>query len=395
MRMTKNMGLIACCLILLFYGCVDPFEPVLDESDAQDLLVVEGLITNETGAFGIRLTSSAPVYNTDPNIVNEFRPVSGAVVQITDDRENQYLLFENEAGWYETEEKDLNGTPGYSYTLSVTTPDGIQYESSPVLMQEGVEVEQVYFEEFGKTYFDQDAPYTEHWINIMLDARAPGEEVTYFKWEFEETWEFEMPGYIRVDHGTDAFSPPPTIETVEIEAVKKHCWVSGSSQSILVKSTIDSPSNEIRNFVIQSIGPPDDRLNIKYSILLKQYVIARDLYDFFRMVRESNEETGGIYEKTPARIPGNIKCCDGSRQALGYFMASAVHTKRIFIEAAQHSVSKGTAFAGCGWTTDIPRYLPVFLYGTYNRGETDVWSTNNYCTDCRIRGTSEQPDFWE
>ena len=29
-------------------------------------------------------------------------------------------------------------------------------------------------------------------------TRAPGEEVTYFKWEFEETWEFEMPAYIVV-----------------------------------------------------------------------------------------------------------------------------------------------------------------------------------------------------
>ena len=47
---------------------------------------------------------------------------------------------------------------------------------------------------------------------------------------------------------------------------------------------------------------------------------------------------------------------------------------------------KGTAYGGCGWTTEIPRYLDVYLYGTYNNGDTDVWSTNEYCTDCRIRG---------
>ncbi|MCK4992991.1 MAG: DUF4249 family protein, partial [Bacteroidales bacterium] len=165
--------------------------------------------------------------------------------------------------------------------------------------------------------------------------------------------------------------------------------------SILIKSTIDSPSNEINNFVLQSIGPPDDRLNIKYSILVKQYVINRDLYNFFNLLRESNKETGGIYEKTPAQIIGNIRCCDGSKQALGYFMVSAVKTKRIFISPDEHEVVNGTAYDNCGWTTDKPRYQPVYLYGTYGNEETQVWSSNKYCTDCRIRGTNIQPDFWE
>ena len=146
------------------------------------------------------------------------------------------------------------------------------------------------------------------------------------------------------------------------------------SRSILIKSTIDDPSNEIKGFILQSIGPPDDRLNIKYSILVKQYVISRDFYNYFRRIRESNEETGGIYEKTPAQILGNIHCCDDEENALGYFMASAVKTKRIFIHPAEHSVAAGSAYGGCGWTTEIPRYLTVFLYGTYDNGSRNVYS---------------------
>ncbi len=93
-RLHRSLGLPVGILFLLLSGCVEPFDPVLDESDAMDLLVVEGLITDETGPFGIRLTSSAPVYNKDPNVVNEFSPVSGAEVQIYDDQGNSYLLFE-------------------------------------------------------------------------------------------------------------------------------------------------------------------------------------------------------------------------------------------------------------------------------------------------------------
>jgi len=37
--------------------------PSLDEQDTQNLLVVEGLITDEPGPFGVSLTSTIPVYD--------------------------------------------------------------------------------------------------------------------------------------------------------------------------------------------------------------------------------------------------------------------------------------------------------------------------------------------
>ncbi len=394
MKLDRNISLtVMGTLFLLFQQCVEPFRPSL-EDESLDLLVVEGLITDEAGAFGVSLTSTVPVYN-DWNIVTDYKPVTGALVQIMDDRGNSYLLIENRAGWYETEEKDLKGTPGFTYTLLISTAEGKQYESSPELMREVPQIDTVHYEEVNRTHFDQEIPYEENWLNILVDARATGDDNTYFKWEFEETWEFEMPGYVMVGHGSGESAPPPSMETIDIEFEKKHCWVTESSGSILIKSTVESPSNEIKDFVLQSIGPPDDRLNIQYSIMVKQYLISGELYNFFRLLRESNKETGGIYEKSPAQIFGNIQCCDGSEEALGYFMASAVKTKRIFIDPVEHHIAEGTAYEDCGWHTDIPRYQKVFLYGTYDSGNTNVYSLNVYCTDCRIRGTNLKPDYWK
>ena len=385
-----------CSLFILFNGCVEPFKPALDENDTENLLVVEGLITDDPGPFSVRLTSSVPVYDKW-NVVSDFLPVSGAEVQITDNRGNAYLLFENDAGWYQTEEKDLKGIPGNAYTLTITTPDGMQYESYPVLMRDVPEIDSLYSEEFTRTYFDQETPYKENWLNILVDTRAEGEEITYFKWEFEETWEFEMPEYVWVDHGPEAGAPPSAMELIDIDYERKHCWTAEASKSILIKSTVDNSLNEIKSFTLQSIGPPDDRLNINYSILVKQYVIDRDLYNFFRKIRESNEESGGIYEKTPVQILGNIQCCNGEEEALGYFMASAVKTKRIFIHPYEHNVAEGTAYGNCGWTTYInPRdYQVYYIYGSYNNGNTIVKTTSEYCTDCRVRGSNMKPDFWE
>ena len=120
-------------LSLLLSGCVEPFQPDLEGDDTESLLVVEGLITDQSGPFRIRLSSTIPVYD-HWSVVDYFVPVSGALVQISDDAGNAYMLLEIESGWYETEEKDLKGIPGNTYFLSVTTPDGLEYESDAVLI---------------------------------------------------------------------------------------------------------------------------------------------------------------------------------------------------------------------------------------------------------------------
>ena len=253
-----------CSLFVLFISCVEPFIPSLDEQDTESLLVVEGLITDEPGPFGISLTSSIPVYDTLNTVVSYYPPVYGTEVQIVDDKGNTYLLFENKAGWYETEEKNLHGIPGNIYILMITTPDGRQYESSPVLMQKVPEIGNIYYEEIKRTHFDLETPYEETWLNILVDTRTATANITYFKWDFEETWEFEMPTYVEVSHGPEG--PPPTMETIDVEWERKHCWVSESSRSILITSTVNALDNEIKSFILQSIGPPDDRLNIKHRI---------------------------------------------------------------------------------------------------------------------------------
>ena len=98
-KSNKYVRLIAIgSLILLFNRCVEPFRPSLDDDEPLNLLVVEGMITDETGAFGVSLTSTVPVFD-NRSIVGDPKPVTGALVQIADDSGNSYLLIENRAGW--------------------------------------------------------------------------------------------------------------------------------------------------------------------------------------------------------------------------------------------------------------------------------------------------------
>ena len=386
-------------LVFLCIQCVEPFSPELDPEDSENLLVVEGMVTDQPGPFRIRLTFSVPVYDKW-DLVADYMPVEGAEVEIIDIWGNTFIQFDTGLGWYETKEKELQGIPGRTYQLAITTTERLQYESTPQLLRSVPSIDSVYWEEFRVTKFDQQVTYEQNWLRILADTRAPGNENAYFKWELEETWEFRMPKRVLVNHGNIEHSPPPSWETLEVEEEKVHCWVTEYSQSVLVKSTSDTPSNEIRGFVLQTIGPPDDKLNIRYSVLVKQYTLDREMYGFFKQIRESNEETGGIYERTPAQITGNIYCCEEGKQALGYFIASAIQTKRIFINNTEHSVIGGSGpYDYCGWTDFVPPYpfsetVKRYFYGTDNNG-TEVTSSEEYCTDCRIRGTGEIPDFWD
>lgn len=386
-------------IILVLYSCVEPFKPELDNKDTVHLLVVEGKVTDETGPFKVRLSRSGPVYTYQTS--NSFQPVSDADVHISDDKGNDFQLHPVDDGWYETEDKNLIGVPGNTYTLHITDKEGGQYESTPELMLDVPPIDNVFYEVEQRTHIEGEAVSQEDWLDILLNTQSTGEGIQYFKWEFEETWEFNMPEYVRIIKHVgieQKIIDSAYLVLLEIASEKLHCWCSEASKSILVKSTADNLSGEIKRFPLASIGPGDDRLSIKYSILAKQYALNKELYVFFRKLEGLNETNGGIYDKIPTPLYGNIQSASGNKKALGYFFASAIKTKRIFIDGREVHVETGyNAYSGCGWEYP-PLMGDYFFYGKIVEGNADigadVWSKNKYCTDCRERGTNIKPDFW-
>ena len=374
--------------ILMGFSCIDQFTPELDRDDFLPLLVVDGQITDQIGPFCVKLTYSSPVQPSLEEFL-EIKPYTNADVKISDDAGNDYILTEVDDGWYETQNKELQGIPGNTYILSIIGRLGTEYESEPVLMHESPEIDSVYFEENKRINFGGIEPFEENLIIILVDSKAPKEEGLYLRWEFEETWKFEMPTYILVDNG---FQAKPTRETIDIDLERKICWVTEPSRAILIESTNFYTNQCVNRFKLTTIGPESDRLNIKYSILVKQFAIEWGLYNMFKKLREVNIESEGVFSKIPGQVYGNMTCCNGDSKVLGYFLASGVKTKRIFIDRFEHNVEKGSAYSECGWTTVPPPYTRCYFYG-YGAGE--VCSTEMYCTDCRMRGTNVKPDFWE
>jgi hypothetical protein len=382
--------ILLACLILPVESCLEPISPALKNSDSAASLVVAGQITNEVGPFRVKLTTSVPI-----NVMYYVVPVLDADVRIIDDKGNSFLLNGDDSGWYETEDKDLKGIPGNSYTLTITTKEGIQYESSPVLMQEVPDIDSLYFEEVENTKIAEGQVSLQNWLNILVNSHDPDGKTQYWSFEFEETWEVMM----LTDHVKVFYSQEPpsfTFENVTIDDEKKICWVTKPSTSVLVTSTTNNSLDEIRKFNICSLGPGEDKLNIRYSILVKQSSISKELYTFWKQLMDANENLAGIYGKIPAQVYGNIKSCDGSSNALGYFSASAVKEKRLFIDRTQHNVETVSAYKGCSYFDyGLPSWIPKSYFGTIKGTDIKVYCSADYCADCRTYGTNVKPVFWK
>lgn len=359
----------------LLQACIDPFTLALDSEDAESILVVEALITDKPGSFEVKLSRSVPI-----DTIVSFESESGAVVSISDDHENTYELFETEPGIYRCLEKDVKAVTGRNYVLSIIDSNSKEYESTAVLMEETPEVEDLKWKEITETVILDNEVFEQLVIEILVDTDDPTLQTKYYKWDINETWEVFMPDKITALDGKGT----PYEAFVVVPKEKKQCWVTRKSENILVKSVDNQQDSKVEDFVIKKIGPGEDKLFVRYSIEVEQYTLNQEMYEFWDKLKEFNEEAGSLYDRVPLSIFGNISCCDGEAQVLGYFHAAEVKTKRIFIERGQHNVNSVNDYEGCLYVTEPTMHPFVRPFN----------ARSAFCSDCRNYGSNEKPDFW-
>lgn len=63
-----------------------------------------------------------------------------------------------------------------------------------------------------------------------------------------------------------------------------------------------------------------DRLKTKYSILVNQYSLNEDEYNYWKKLKNITVSVGGLHDIIPSLIPSNIVCIENpGEKVLGYF----------------------------------------------------------------------------
>lgn len=102
-------------------------EKVIDLNLGDDTgkLVIEGNITNIKGLQSVKLSTNVPFTNK-----NTYPPVTGAVINLKDEKGNTFPLTESSPGNYTA--NDLAGISGETYTMNVLT-NGKTYTARSVM----------------------------------------------------------------------------------------------------------------------------------------------------------------------------------------------------------------------------------------------------------------------
>lgn len=361
--------------IMLMNTCVTEFVPEIKEDE--QLLVVEGLLTDQPVSDTIFLSRSMPV-----GLKEDATPFSKCIVRITDELGNTQVLKEVKPGAYITDPALFRGEIGKSYRLRINTNTGISsrhYESSMMEMKPVPPVDSVYYE---KTVIrpDYEGYFGIDGCQIYLDTHDPANECKYYRWEYTETW------VLRLLFGV----------------ANQTCYVSDRSKSINIKSTAAYGQSLVKRQPVTFIDNQTDRLKTRYSIEVEQYSLNEDEYDFWERLQNESVNVGGLYDIIPYTIPGNMTCLENpGEKVLGYFSVSAKSVKRIFISDEFDGIIY--RYGDCATDTvygeeDIPGIDSiVWTIWDFPKGRSPrmrVLTDRRGCADCTVRGAKEKPAFW-
>lgn len=365
--------LIAAVVGLLAVGsCVLPFTPP-EVTAADRYLVVDGFLnTGGKDSSRITLTYTQLVSNK-----STFAPELRAQVIAEGDKGSTFTFTEIGKGLYRLAPRVFNSAE--NYRIRIKTVGKKEYLSDFVAPKQTPPIDSV-------TYRIADDKKS---VQINVNTHDPLNKTRFYRWKFEETWEYTMPLYSLYEIKNNAI-----IDRVENINT---CWKTETPSTILLGSTIKLSQDLIRDAPLTNIPTTTNKLLIKYSILVKQFGLTQEGYEYWSALAKTTETTGGLFDSQPSQITGNIKCTTNSQElAFGFFSAGIPQEKRIFLSLGLgvyntcnplDTLSIADAIKTQSFL--LSQYLPEGArVPEYIVGDPG-------CGDCRTKGgITKRPIFW-
>lgn len=406
MLKTRLKSISLLLIISTLCTCIDPYVPKI--SGYESVLVVEGLITDESAAYEVKLTRAMENEDAVPD------PVTDAVVSFTDESDNKTTLEYTGNGIYKTDPATFKGEIGKTYTLHIIASDGNEFVSEPCTMLPVPDIDSVYYQK-DVELSDNNTENLEG-IGVYIDSKQ-ADDNTYYRWGFEETWKFRIPTpkkYIFVNKDS----------IVPINDVREFCWKQQETTQILINSVYSAGTNVLKKQPVTFIAPEkSDRLTIQYSILVKQYSISQKEFEFWEDLKKVNEINGDIFGIQPFLVTSNISAVGNpGDKVLGYFHVSAVRQKRLTVtfnellplnlplyhyDCERIQTEPSDYCRGGGycipptwdelnrmWTDKHFTFVEPYYSDPIRKKLGKLIFTTPECAECELTGTSIKPDFW-
>jgi hypothetical protein len=380
-------------LLIMALGCKKPYQPKI-VAVSSNYLVVEGVINTGSDSTSIRLSRTVQLSST-----TQVKPELGATVTVLTDAGGNYPLSSAGKGYYTGPGLNLNSSAKYG--LKIVTSDGKVYQSDMVVAKNSPPIDSVYYR------VQSDG------LKIYADTHDPSHNSTYYRWDYKETYEIHSAFYSYV-----YFSQIP-FDTVLMRDPANQiytCWVNDGSTDILLNSSAKLANDVIANNQIASITSASEKLRVRYSVLVKQYALTADAFNYYQQLKKNTEQLGSIFDAQPSELPGNIHCVTNPGEVvIGYISAGSPAETRIFIDNRNLPAwQASTPYEGCMMDTvlfarpvgaskvnEVQLYIytgiQMPIYAIEPPGSTQAIgyaASSPECVDCTLRGNNKQPSFW-
>jgi hypothetical protein len=378
MKVFGYLLLIVCAQLLLFSNCKQIYIPPAIKGNNQ-YLVVDGMIRNGMDSTVIILSRSANLGDSAGP-----QPELGAQVSIIGQSSGTFPLIDLGTGSYAAGQLSLDISQNYQ--LRITTQDGRQYASDFIPVRQSPPIDSLHWQ----------ADSTG--VTVYVNTHDPQNNTRYYQWDYTETWEHRAHYNSTIELQLDG----STIPRPQDQQIFR-CWTNANSTNISVITTTGLSQDLVNENPLISIDNQSVRISILYSVLVRQYAITQQAYEYWQNLKQNTELTGSIFDPQPSEVPGNIHCLTNPVEpVLGYVSASSESTARLFISINQLNSWFYQPFTGCSfWVPDsdslayyatLPTIIQPFLYCTINCVTALTYAD---CVDCRFfGGTNVSPGFW-
>jgi hypothetical protein len=367
----------------LLAGCIEPFTPNL-QGEAENTYVVSGEVTSKEGYQYVEISKAASI-NQPIHI-----PVSGGVLYIEDDQGHVFNLEEASSGQYRTWIDQQFLQAGRSFRLHIQLPDGDEILSDFDTLHNCPVMDSVYYERV--EMISPETGENVKAIQFYTDFHGSETDTRFYRWSAVETWEHHSPWPIEFfyDGKMNVVDPPDYSLSV--------CWITKPNSQVITLTTMNMVTNDYKRLPIIYVDNTTTRLYFGYSAMITQHALSQAAYNYREQLRINNDHKGGLYEKQPLPVTGNLKNLSSpGKKVLGFFEASGISEKRIFIDAVRDmdiyydAICAPYPLGRRGWQTYTRADYPVYLV-MYQKLRLIV---DPHCVDCRkYGGVLEKPEFW-
>lgn len=358
------------CLLILS-ACVEAFDPQIDPIMDQPL-VVDALLTNENIRHTVTLSRVTNVNDTS------LIPVANANVRIEDNTGQTFEFTYFKRGKYVSVDS-FSGIIGNSYRLLVNVNDQ-QYESSFEELLPPGEINGINAA-FDFVSIQQETGETLNVprVNFSADIAFPSNETTYYRFDWNATYQARTPSQGTGDCWTERGQEVPG----ELIA-NRICYINENSSTFLkLFSSEGLEGSSFEEIDIFSVNP-NKRFQTVYSPEIVLYRMNKDIFDFWDAVEDQTFGSGSLFDSPLGPITGNIQNTDpeGDR-VIGIFEVASTFRYRSFFKPSVIGRELSHYNADC--------ILPPGPFGT--PPPPRPYS----CCECLFldNSTAVKPDYWE